>query len=57
MNRRSLYVFLVAALGVAMLTAPAAAKSRFGHKHAPIHYLALGTSLAAGIQAGQDADN
>jgi lysophospholipase L1-like esterase len=53
MIRRLLCGFFAAALAVAMLTAPVAAKSKHGHKHAPVHYLALGTSLAFGIQARQ----
>jgi lysophospholipase L1-like esterase len=44
-------------LAVLILCSPANAKFGWGHKHRPVYYLALGTSLAAGIQVDQNCDN
>ena len=51
MYRRWMVVPLAILLVAAFSIGPASATGWFGHSKEPVHYLALGTSLAAGIQA------
>jgi len=51
MHKHWIFFLLAAMLAAAWSVEPADAKGRFGHRTKPVYYLALGTSLAAGIQA------